>query len=272
MKLGHIDYLNCYPFYYHLFEKQPLPDMTIVSDYPSVLNKKMARGDLDMGPISAAAYADILDNVLILPDFCLSSIGYVGSVILLSKVPLDALDGKKLGITSASRTSVILLKILLKKYYHQAPHYFPTSSRPNLKDLDAALVIGNDAMVRTAMPASYVYDLGDIWYRKTGYPVVFALFVVRKNIMEKYKDEINRVIDSYYASLRCLKTEKKDLIQKAAERYADILYDIDDYYDLLQFEFSEEMKRALMYYYKVAADMGLLNRVNKLAFFNGYAE
>ena len=48
MKLGHIDYLNCYPFYYHAFEKEPLKCVSIHSDYPSELNRMLAHNELDL--------------------------------------------------------------------------------------------------------------------------------------------------------------------------------------------------------------------------------
>ncbi|SPD75855.1 conserved hypothetical protein [uncultured Desulfobacterium sp.] len=266
MNLGHIDYLNCYPFYYHMFEKRPLKGVSIFSNYPSVLNKMIANGQLDMSPISSAAYPDIADNVLILPQFCLSSIGYVGSVILVSKAPIEDLNGKKIGVTSASHTSVVLLKVLLKKYYRHDPIFVPIEPRPVLKDIDAALIIGNDAMVKIPGPPPYVYDLGDLWLRKTGFPVVFAIFAVRKDIVSKFEFELNEVILSYQTSLKYLEQEKHKVILKAKERYPDILYDIDHYYDLLEFQFTDSLKDALMYYYSTAAEMGFLREVERLRY------
>lgn len=264
MELGHINYLNCYPFYFHMFEKAPLKGIRVFSDYPSVLNQMIAHGKLDMSPVSSATCADIAGEVLVLPEFCLSSIGYVGSVILSSKVPIEGLNHRRVGITSASHTSVVLLKILLRNYYMLDPVYVPTGPRPTLKDIDAALVIGNDAMVRTPGLAAYTYDLGDLWLRKTGFPVVFAVFAVRERIVEKYESEIMQVISSYRSSLRCLKEEKDKVILKAKQRYPDIIYDIDNYYDLLEFEFTGNLKNALMFYYSAAGEMGLIRRVERL--------
>ena len=266
MKLGHIDYLNCYPFYYHAFEKAPLNGIEIFSDYPSELNRMLTNSELDMSPISSATCANITDDVLVLPEFCLSSIGYVGSVILISKVPIEDLSGKKVGLTTASHTSVVLLKILLKKYYKQEAVYIHADPRPSLKNMDAALIIGNDAMVRVQEPASYTYDLGDLWFRKTGFPVVFAVFAVRRNVSVKYEAEIKSVISSYHKSLKCLKEEKDKVIRKAKERYPDIVYDIDEYYDLLEFEFTDDLKKALMFYYSIAGEMGLIKKVEGLQY------
>ena len=95
MKLGYIDYLNCYPFYYHMFEYKPLEGIDVISRYPSDLNRMMVEGKLDMSAISAATYSLVQDRAVLLPDFCLSSIGYVGSVILRSNLPIEELDKKK---------------------------------------------------------------------------------------------------------------------------------------------------------------------------------
>jgi len=266
MNLGYIDYLNCYPFYFHLFEKKPVNGITIVSGYPVMLNKMLTDGKLDLSPISSATCADVANEVMVLPQFCLSSVGYVGSVILVSRVPIEDLDGKKIGLTSASHTSVVLLKIILENYYKAKPIYVPTVPRPTLEGMDAALVIGNDAMVNTSEPASYVYDLGDLWLRKTGFPVVFAVFAVRRSIVEKYETEIKSVISSYHSSLSYLSKEKDMVISKAKEKYPDIVYDISSYYDRLQFTFSEDLKNALMYYYSVAGEMGLIKKVSKIEY------
>ncbi len=266
MDLGYINYMNCYPFYYHMFEKEPCHGITVVPDIPSNLNSMMADGTLTMSPISAAAYADMEDHVVLLPDFCLSSIGYVRSVVLKSRVPIEDLEGKRLGLSSASRTSVVLLKILLQNYYNIQPTYLPTNPNPSLEDVDAALVIGNDAMLPSKEPVPYIYDLGDLWLRKTGFPVVFAVFALRESRIEKYHREIRQVVRSYYRSLECLETDRETLIQKAKERYPEITYDVDTYYSLLKFNFTEELKNALAFYLFIAGEMDLLPKVENLKY------
>jgi chorismate dehydratase len=264
MKLGYIDYLNCYPFYFSMFEKESVKGIRIFPGYPCMLNRMMASLELDMSPISSATCAEIVDEVVLLPQFCLSSVGYVGSVVLSSKVPIEDLNRRKVGITSASHTAAVLLKILIKNYYNAEPIYMPTGPRPALKDIDAALIIGNDAMVKISEPAPYMYDLGDLWLRKTGFPVVFAVFAVRERIVEKYESEIKAVVSSYHNSLVYLKKDKENVILKAQEKYPDIIYDINTYYNLLKYEFDEDLKKALLFYYSVASEMGLLKEVKKI--------
>ncbi len=268
MKLGCIDYLNCYPFYYHMLEFQPIDGVEIVPAYPSDLNRMIREGMLDMSPVSAAAYADMHHETVLLPDICLSSVGYVRSVILVSRAPIEDLHRKRVGLSKASKTSVILLKILLQKYYGVDPEYVPTDPFPCLEDsaCDAALIIGNEAMQTIKEP--YVYDLGDLWLRKTGYPVVFAVFAIRRESIDKNLKTIERVIRSYHDSLMCLDTDRQRLIQKACEHYPSINFAIDDYYRVLEYRFTPMLKDALDFYLGIAGETGLLDRVESVNYFD----
>ncbi|OIP88394.1 MAG: hypothetical protein CO013_13055 [Syntrophobacterales bacterium CG_4_8_14_3_um_filter_58_8] len=268
MNLGYIDYLNCYPFYYHMFEIEPLAGVRIVPGYPSELNRMMETRELDMSPISAATYADLEEEVVLLPDFCLSSVGYVHSVILSSNIPIEELHGKRVGLSSASKTSVILLKMLLRRHYTVEPVYVPTDPNPSLKGqgLEAAMIIGNEAMMQELAP--YTYDLGDLWLRKTGYPVVFAVFAVREAAVGAHSSRIAQVVDSYRKSLACLDLERERLIRKARERYPAVRYDIDAYYSDLKYSFSTALREAFAFYLRSAGETGLLRNIGAARFFN----
>jgi chorismate dehydratase len=259
VKLGYIDYLNCYPFYYHMFEREQIDGVQVLSGYPSDLNRAVVASELDMSPISAATCADIHSEIALLPDFCLSSVGYVGSVVLRCKVPIEELHRATVGVSGASYTSTVLLKIILQHYYGVEPVYRTTDPNPVLDGIDAALVIGNEAMIASREPISYSYDLGELWLRKTGFPAVFAVFAVREEVVETYSSQICRVVRSYRDSLRCLETEKEGVIAAARAKYPDITYDINAYYGSLQFEFTEELKNALMFYLNLAGELGFLN-------------
>ena len=266
MKLGRIDYLNCYPFYYHMLEREPLAGVTICPALPSALNRLMAEKALDMSPVSAAAYSDIKQDALLLPDFCISSTGLVKSVILVSRFPIEDLNGRTLGLTSASRTSVVLLKILLKKFYKCEPVYRAAGPRPGLKAFDAALLIGDDAMTPEADAAPYRYDMGELWLQKTGRPVVFAVFAVAKSAVGVCPEAVRAVVNSYRASLNCLARERPVLAAEAARKYPAVTCDINAYLETLRYDFTEARKDALKYYFSAASELGLLKEVKSLEF------
>lgn len=266
MKLGYIDYLNCYPFYYEIFEKKSLEGIRVIPSYPSELNRMMKNRELDMSPISAAAYAGRNRQMFLLPDFCLSTEGYVGSVVLRSKVPIEELHQKKVGVTRASETCVVLLKIILKRYYEIEPVYQVTEPNPRLQDLDAALIIGNEAMIPDPKPVSHVYDLGELWFQKTGFPVVFAVFAVQEAAIEKYPTKIRAVIQSYHNSLQFLESQRENVIAGAQKRYPHIMYDLDAYYRTLQFVFTSKLTAAFKFYLTAAGELELLPKGTELRF------
>jgi chorismate dehydratase len=251
-----------------MFEKEPLKDINVIPGFPSELNRMMKEKRIDLSPISSATYADIKDDVLLIPEFCLSSVGYVGSVILCSNHPIENLNNKRVGLSGASHTSRVLLKILLEKFYGIEPYYLQAGSRPDLTDHDAALLIGNDAMTDSINQAPYKYDLGELWLQKTGFPVVFAVFAVRENVVKDNLPGLMAVINSYRLSLQCLVQEKESVILKAKRKYPNISYDVNGYYDTLQFEFTDNLKNALKYYLSAAEELNFLKKVESLNFFN----
>ncbi len=266
MKLGRIDYLNCYPFYYHMLERKPLPDVDLYPRLPSELNRLMTEGGLDLSPVSAAAYADLAGSAVLLPEFCIGSKGPVGSVILISKVPIERLDGRTLALTSASRTSVTLLKIILKKFYCAEPEYVQSGPAPSLKKYDAAVVIGDHAMTPEADNAPYRYDLGELWLEKTGRPVVFAVFAAGKAAVAADPEGIKAAAGSYKASLRCLAEERRALVAAAERAYPSVTCDVDAYFSGLRYDFTDEMQDALRFYLSAGAKLGLLKEVKELEF------
>lgn len=273
MKLGYIDYLNCYPFYFHMFERAPLASVEIVPRNPSVLNTMLGHGEIDMSAISAGSIGDMEESIRVLPDFCLSSLGYVHSVLLRSKLPIEELDGKQVGITRTSRTSEVLLKVLLERYYYVRPVYGRTEPNPSFNGIDAALIIGNEAMTAPPQLAPFTYDLGELWLRKTGFPVVFAVFAVREKAVEQFRRQIEATIGSYKKSLQCLTDEEDIVVRAACARYPYIIYDVRSYYHLFQFNFTDQLKAALRFYIDSATELGIFDKeveVNYLApFYEG---
>ena len=113
-------------------------------------------------------------------------------------------------------------------------------------------------MLKSSTPVSFSYDLGELWLRKTGFPVVFAVFAIREEIIDRYSKEITAVIKSYCDSIECLENEVYKVVEAAQKKYPDITYDVKGYYETcLQFKFSDRLKRALQFYYDRASEMGL---------------
>ncbi len=194
--IGRIPYANLYPIFYILDHDIDCSSYTFVEGVPSRLNRMLREGEVDVSPSSSLEYLRNLELYGIISNHSISSRGPVGSIFLFAPKPVEELDGKVIFASSQSETSVALLKIILRKFYGLS---VTVETVPNPVRYGAAfLVIGDDALkygaeVRKRGAAGLpgfgstvlMYDLGEIWYRQTGLPFVFALWIVRNDMSGK---------------------------------------------------------------------------------------
>ncbi len=104
--------------------------------------------------------------------------GAVGSVLLVSKVPLEEI--RVLAAHAASRTSEVLARLLIAERTGKKPAV--TRCSPPLEEMlrcaDAAVVIGDAAMRLCGRTGLLEIDLGAAWREWTGLPFVFAQWAV----------------------------------------------------------------------------------------------
>jgi len=185
-RLGRIGYLNVLPIYHPLEAGWLRHGFTFTSGPPAELNRMIRAGGLDLSSVSSVEYARHPERYLLLPDLAIASRGPVKSVLLLSRVPVETLDGKPLLVTSESHTSAALLRIVLSRVHGVAPRYetAPHSIRQALAlghEAPAVLAIGDEALsLRTDARFPHQLDLGEVWRGWTGLPFVFGVWVVRR--------------------------------------------------------------------------------------------
>ncbi|MFQ5532616.1 MAG: menaquinone biosynthetic enzyme MqnA/MqnD family protein [Candidatus Methylomirabilales bacterium] len=199
-RVGKVRYINCEPVYYGIEEGTVQASCDLIEGTPAELNRMLEQGDLDISVVSSVAYAQAPARYRLLPDLAIACDGAVGSVLLLSHLPLTDLNGKKVLITQESLTSVYLVRILLERNYGVRPVYLRgevTGEFP--RDLAAGLLIGDPAL-RASHERRYPHqlDLGHGWKKLTGLPFVFALWAVRE---EYYREDPERTRELHRALL-----------------------------------------------------------------------
>ena len=146
LRMGRIGYLNVLPTY-HALEAGILPhDFELVSGPPALLNEMMARGELHVSSCSCFEYATRPERYYLVDDLSIGSRGPVMSVLLLSRVPLMQLDGKNILVSGETHTSVALLRLLMRDFYHCNVTYSTGPVTPSLRSAtppDAFLAIGD---------------------------------------------------------------------------------------------------------------------------------
>ncbi len=269
LKLGHIIYSNCFPPHAGIVTKKVAFPFKLVEGIPTQLNRLLYEGTVDVSPSSSIEYAMNPGRYILLPDLSITSKKKVMSILLESTVPIEELDDKVIALTTASATSVVLLRILLELRYAANPRY--TLYEQGVEDpsarADAMLTIGDLAIQRAAVSTyAHRYDLGELWHEFTGLPFVFALWQVndRKNIHR----ELERLYDILMESKAYGLAHLKELAEATAGRFNIPASVLLGYWDLFSYGFGEEERKGLLTYYGYAAEIGAIEGVPELRFWS----
>ena len=221
IKISAVSYLNTLPFRYGIETSESLKGKIILSkDIPSVCSEKLINNDVDLGLIPVAEIGKI-NSPLIISNYCIGAVGKVNTVQLLSDVPLK--DIKQIFLDYQSRTSVNLLKILVKDYWKIDPVFKNTSGgyEDKISGTSAGLIIGDRAFMYSEN-FKFVYDLSEEWMKYTSLPFVFAAWVANKEIPQTFIDDFNIALKKGLAS--------KDLIiNRYLKDNPNINFDIEKY-------------------------------------------
>jgi len=186
LRLGRINFVNVIPVHRHLAAR---PDLfREVPDVPSRLNLLLRQGLLDVAEVSSVEYARGGGDYLILPGLGLSTTGPVGSVLLLSRLPMGQWPGGVIEAPFESDTSVALLRVFLRKLWGLDCRLQPEGQGgPGDEPPVAVLRIGDRAIRAAASGAwPHTWDLGQVWQEWTGLPLVYALWVARRDSALKH--------------------------------------------------------------------------------------
>lgn len=219
--MGHIDFLNCLPLYEGLVRSGALLDVRLRRETPDVLNGLLLSGELDIGPISLVPALQHHQELVVLPDLAVGSDGPVLSVVLVSKRPLEELDGAHIALGSTSRTSVLLAQMLLALRLEVKASYVttPPDLGAMLRSADAAVLIGDPALRATyEAPALglHVLDLGAAWREWTGLPMVFAVWAARRDYAVAHAEQVWAVQRSFRDSLTSSLARLEEVAERAA--------------------------------------------------------
>ena len=189
-----MSYLNTKPLIYG-FEKGIMKEeVELLMDYPANIASMLLNDEIDIGLVPVAILPALKEYYLI-SDYCIACDGEVASVCLFSEGPVNEIQTVLLDYQS--KTSVALLKILLKDHWNIEPKLVDTSSgyELSIEAETAGLVIGDRAL-ELRSKSKYSYDLGLAWKELTGLPFVFAVWVSNKPMDKQFIEKFN-MMNSY---------------------------------------------------------------------------
>jgi chorismate dehydratase len=183
--LAVVSYLNARPLIDGL-----AADCELVSAVPSECWSLVLGGRADLGLVPAIGLGEE-PGLAVVPGIAIGSQGPVRSVLLAARRPLDEVN--VVAVDRSSRTSIVLLQLLLAQRYRLRPRFVPMAPdwEAMLARHDAALVIGDPALELAAAARRgevtgvegepiTILDLGTEWSAWTELPFVFAVWAGRR--------------------------------------------------------------------------------------------
>ena len=242
IRVGAVSYLNTKPLIYGLEHGMMAESVDLKIDYPSKIASMLLENKIDVGLVPVAIIPEMKEHYII-SDYCIGCDGEVASVCLFSEVPLDKIE--KILLDYQSRTSVELLKILIRHHWKIDPFFEQTFGeyQSKISGTTAALVIGDRALEQRKI-SSYIYDLGLEWKNFTGLPFVFAAWVSNKRLDEKFIAEFNEANAFGLGK-----------IDKIVMENSFSIFDLNDYYtEYISYLLDERKKKSLVIFIKNLLD------------------
>jgi len=265
LRLGHIVYSNCFPVHAGILTRKiPFP-FKIIEGIPTELNRYLIEGKIDVSPSSSIEYAMNPGKYRILPGFSITSKTRAMSIILESKVPLAELDRKTVALTTASATSIVLLRIILELFEGVSPDFmqYEQGVEEPYDTADAVLTIGDLALKRAAAPRfPHAYDLGELWYNKTGLPFVFAIWQV--NYRKNMDHDLARLYDALMESKQYGMSRLTELAERHAGDFGLPAETLVRYWTTFSYDLGPAEQKGLLTYYGYAMELGVIDSVPDL--------
>ncbi len=180
-----VSYLNTVPLVWglgHSLDEALRSTFDMRFALPSVCADQLQSGQADIGIVPVIEMAR--QGLDYFPSTGIACHGPVRTILLISKVPFEQV--RTLATDAGSRSSVMLARVILAEKYGVTPQVVsrPADLPAMLSETDAALIIGDAALKLD--PASLPFetlDLGEVWNKMTGLPMVFAVWSGRKEVM-----------------------------------------------------------------------------------------
>ena len=194
-----------------------------------------------------------------MPNLSISSFKKVYSVAIFSNRPLE--EANIIYLSTKSKTSRLLTKVLLKKFLKKNVEYRDLKDYTDIQN-KTVLLIGDTAL-KLSNKFKYIYDLSEIWFKKTNLPFVFALWCVNMEFYYKNKDEVI----SFYKVLLNTKERFFKNLDKYIKPVDNLSKDyIKFYLKNLDYSLTNQHIKSLKLFSKYLLELGIIKDIPEFRF------
>ncbi len=247
LRVGRIAYTNVAPIETAFDTGVVARNAMVITAAPSVLNGLLSDGELDVSAISVAHYLRNTHALEPFGDCAIVARGPVLSVVLVSPEPPALLHGASIAVTGDSATGRALVESVLRgRYGAQAGFERVDDPMQTARAGRPTLLIGDDAIaIYDHVPPQHVHDLGTAWFDWTGLPMVYAVWAVRREVLQTRLGDVRRLMGAYNEARAWGDAHRTAVIDAAmALRPRDRDF-YETYFSTLKYQLTSEARKGL---------------------------
>ena len=275
LRVGRLPFLVCAPFFHSTLApgSAAAEGLAFTDGVPSFLNGELQSGRIDCAPSSSFEYGLHAAGYKLFPGISTSSTMEMKSVLFLSQVPWEGLDGVPVALSADSATSNVLFRILCARRFKVAPR-LSGQSGTEPSETGAALPQGRVFIGDRALAESYSgrwayrYDLADVWARWQDLPFSFGLWMVRRDALAAKAESLARFHRILLGSLAAFRNDPGRALDAWTAAYPSPLPRalMLGFYETADYGFTDRHAHSLELYYRLACEEGHLPSVPGLEF------
>ncbi|MFO8058543.1 MAG: MqnA/MqnD/SBP family protein [bacterium] len=184
--IGEYVSLGTYPYFFPLRNVFNEPNWVFVSGSPAQLEDYLHQGEVDVALVSPLSVVSAPRDFLVMPDVGYAANRHVREILLFSDMLLEDMDEMSVSLQSGALTSAAMIRIVLDNYLQYQNQYIEGWGSAE------SFVLEGDPALRERVLArySYVYDMGDLWKHYTKEPMIYYLWVVRRQALQEKEEMV----------------------------------------------------------------------------------
>lgn len=210
----------------------PFEIVHVIEDIET-LNRRALAAELEVTAISVHAYAYVAKDYMFMP--CGASIGDQYGPLVVSKTPIDTLEGKRVAIPGEMTTAYLTLSLFQPNFEAETRPFDKILDAVQQDEVDAGLIIHEGQLTYAREGLHKVIDLGEWWYEETGLPLPLGANVIRRDLgTEKIrkitallKQSIQYSLDHRSRGLEYAMTYARDMETDLADKFVGMY--VNDY-------------------------------------------
>ena len=215
-----------------LIPTDPFEIIHVIEDIET-LNQRALAAELEVTAISVHAYAYVAKDYAFMP--CGASIGDRYGPLVVSKAPIDNLEGKRIAIPGKMTTAYLTLSLFQPNFEAETRPFDKILDAVQQDEVDAGLIIHEGQLTYAREGLHKVIDLGEWWYEETGLPLPLGANVIRRDLgAEKIrkitallKQSIQYSLDHRARGLEYAMTYARDMETALADKFVGMY--VNDY-------------------------------------------